>query len=40
MKFVSFSLPTPKGPQIRTGALDSAGGIVEIAAACRASLLG
>ena len=40
MKFVSFSLPTPMGPQIRTGALDAAGGIVDLAAACRASLLG
>ena len=28
------------GPQIRTGALDAAGGIVDLAAACRASLLG
>ena len=27
------------GPQIRTGALDAAGGIVDLAAACRASLL-
>ena len=40
MKFVSFSLPTPMGPQIRTGALDAAGGIVDLAAACRASLFG
>ena len=40
MKFVSFSLPTPMGPQIRTGVLDAAGGIVDLAAACRASLLG
>ncbi len=40
MKFVSFSLPSPMGPQIRTGALDAAGGIVDLAGACRASLLG
>jgi hypothetical protein len=40
MKFVSFSVPTPMGPQIRTGALDAAGGIVDLAGACRASLVG
>ena len=40
MKLVSFSLPSPMGPQIRTGALDAAGGIVDLAGACRASLLG
>ncbi len=39
MKFVSFSLPSPMGPEIRTGALDSAGRIVDLAGACRASLL-
>jgi len=39
MKLVSFSLPSPMGPQIRTGALDAAGGIVDLAAACRAALL-
>ena len=40
MKLVSFSLPTPTGPQVRIGALDAAGGIVDLAAACRAALLG
>ena len=40
MKLVSFSLPSPMGPQVRTGALDAAGGIVDLAGACRAVLLG
>jgi hypothetical protein len=39
MKFVSFSLPSPMGPQVRTGAVDAAGGIVDLAGACRATLL-
>ena len=33
MKFVSFELPSPMGPQIRTGALDAAGRIVDLAGA-------
>src|ERR1700754_3859425 len=36
MKLVSFSLPSPMGPQIRTGALDGAGGIDHLAGAGRA----
>jgi 2-keto-4-pentenoate hydratase/2-oxohepta-3-ene-1,7-dioic acid hydratase in catechol pathway len=40
MKLVSFSLPSPMGPAIRTGALDAAGRIVDLAGACRASLIG
>ena len=39
MKLVSFSLPSPMGPQIRTGALDAAGGIVNLAGALRGALL-
>ena len=39
MKLVSFSLPSPMGPQIRTGALDAAGGIVDLAGAFRGALL-
>jgi 2-keto-4-pentenoate hydratase/2-oxohepta-3-ene-1,7-dioic acid hydratase in catechol pathway len=39
MKLVSFSLPSPTGPVIRTGALDAGGRIVDLAGACRASLL-
>jgi 2-keto-4-pentenoate hydratase/2-oxohepta-3-ene-1,7-dioic acid hydratase in catechol pathway len=39
MKLVSFSLPSPMGPQIRTGALDVAGGIVDLAGAFRGALL-
>lgn len=39
MKLVSFSLPSPMGPQIRTGALDAAGGIVDLAGAFRRGLL-
>ena len=40
MKLVSFLLPTPMGPQIRTGAIDAAGGIVDLAGAFRALLIG
>jgi hypothetical protein len=40
MKLVSFLLPTPMGPQIRTGAIDAAGGIVDLGAAFRALLIG
>ena len=40
MKLVSFFLPTPMGPQIRTGAIDAAGGIVDLAGAFRALLIG
>ena len=39
MKFVSFSVPSPMGPQTRTGALDGSGDVVDLAGACRASLL-
>jgi hypothetical protein len=39
MKLVSFSLTSPMGAQIRTGALDAAGAVVDLAAACRAALL-
>jgi hypothetical protein len=39
MKLVSFLLPTPMGPQIRTGAIDAAGGIVDLAGAFRALLI-
>ena len=35
MKLVSFFLPSPMGAQIRTGALDAAGGIVDLAGAFR-----
>ena len=40
MKLVSFFLPSPMGPQIRTGAIDAAGGIVDLAGAFRALLIG
>jgi 2-keto-4-pentenoate hydratase/2-oxohepta-3-ene-1,7-dioic acid hydratase in catechol pathway len=39
MKLVSFSLPSPMGPQVRTGALDASGGIVDLAGAFRGVLL-
>ena len=39
MKLVSFTLPSPMGPQIRTGALDSTGAVVDLAGAGRASLI-
>ena len=40
MKLVSFLLPSPMGSQIRTGAIDAAGGIVDLAGAFRALLVG
>src|SRR5688500_13891329 len=40
MKLVSFVLPSPMGSQIRTGAIDAAGGIVDLAGAFRALLIG
>ena len=40
MKLVSFYLPSPMGPQVRTGAVDDAGGIVDLGAAFRALLTG
>ncbi len=39
MRLVSFELPSPMGPQIRTGALDAAGQIVDLAAAYRLKLI-
>jgi 2-keto-4-pentenoate hydratase/2-oxohepta-3-ene-1,7-dioic acid hydratase in catechol pathway len=39
MRFVSFELPTIMGPQIRTGALDADGLIIDLAAAHRLKLL-
>jgi 2-keto-4-pentenoate hydratase/2-oxohepta-3-ene-1,7-dioic acid hydratase in catechol pathway len=39
MKLVSFLLPTPMGPQVRTGAITAAGGIVDLAGAFRALLI-
>jgi 2-keto-4-pentenoate hydratase/2-oxohepta-3-ene-1,7-dioic acid hydratase in catechol pathway len=39
MRFVSFERPSPMGPQIRTGALDAAGRIVDLAAAYRLKLI-
>jgi 2-keto-4-pentenoate hydratase/2-oxohepta-3-ene-1,7-dioic acid hydratase in catechol pathway len=39
MRFVSFELPTIMGPQIRTGALDADGLLIDLAAAHRLKLL-
>ena len=39
MKFVSFELPSPMGGQTRTGALDAAGAVVDLASAYRVKLL-
>lgn len=39
MKLVSFELPSPMGPQTRTGAVDAAGRIVDLAGAYRLKLL-
>jgi 2-keto-4-pentenoate hydratase/2-oxohepta-3-ene-1,7-dioic acid hydratase in catechol pathway len=39
MKLVSFELASPDGPQTRTGALDTAGSIVDLAGAYRLMLL-
>jgi len=39
MRLVSFESPSPMGPQIRTGALDAAGQVVDLAAAMRLKLI-
>ena len=39
MRFVSFEIPSIVGPQVRVGALDGAGRIVDLAAALRCKLL-
>ncbi len=39
MRLVSFQIPTPMGPQTRTGALDAQGRVVDLAAAYRLKLL-
>jgi 2-keto-4-pentenoate hydratase/2-oxohepta-3-ene-1,7-dioic acid hydratase in catechol pathway len=39
MRFVSFEVPSVMGPQIRVGALDAAGRIVDLAAALRFQLI-
>ena len=39
MRLVSFEVPSVMGPQIRVGALDAAGRIVDLAAALRFQLI-